>query len=152
MISKINSSNLTKPQKLFAVESVKSAILYNKEEESRRVEKVPEDYVDLSSGDNTDVSVQESAENDESQLFHVAYKPSKSHEFFTLLFSPGDEMMGHIKEKIQDYTVQTTSASADPSVPQRLDSTVDESVREHFYEMSNYHYVSVEGLHINQLI
>lgn len=151
MISRINSSSLTKTQKLYAVESIKSAILHGKDEEKNRtIEEVLDDFADLPSDKKKDLTSGETTENDDSLLFNAVYNPTVSQDFFELLFTPGDENMGNIRVNLQDYTLQRSvdNGSAVQTLPTRL----DEALREQYYEMSNYYFVSTEGLHINQYI
>lgn len=151
MVSRINSSNLTKTQKLYAVESIKSAILNSKDEEkSRKVEKVLDDLVDLQTNEDDDSRSGEASEADDSLLFKSVYNPTASHDFFDLLFTPGDENIGDIRLNLQNHILQLSADSSSSlyGMPVKGDNVL----REEYYEMSNYYFVSTEGLYINQYI
>jgi len=51
---------------------------------------------------------------------------------------------------LQNYSPHTSSLSS--VTMHGLKSTVDETMRESYYEMSNYFFVSMEGIHVNQYI
>lgn len=152
MVSKITGSNLSRTQKLYAVESIKSAIIFgNDEEKNRKVEKVLDETVDLGSQNDSDIISKETQENDDSLLYNSVYNATSSSEFFELLFTPGDENIGDIRINLQKYSLQPyfgrSSSLQDPSA-----AKIDDAIRETHYEISNYFFVSTEGLHVNQYI
>ena len=151
MVSRINSSNLSRTQKLYAIESIKTAILSgNDEEQNREVERVLDEFADIHSEDELDGSPKEVVEDDDSALYRSLYSPSSSFDFFDLLYTPGDENLQDIRMNLQNYSPHTSSLSS--VTMHGLKSTVDETMRESYYEMSNYFFVSMEGIHVNQYI
>lgn len=152
MVSRISGSNLSRTQKLYAVESIKSAILFgNDEEKNRKVEKVLDEIVDLGSQNDRDAISKETQENDDSLLYNSVYNATSSSEFFELLFTPGDENVGDIRINLQNYSLQS-SLGRPSSLQDSSAAKIDDAIRETYYEMSNYFFVSTEGLHINQYI
>jgi len=151
MVSRINSSSLSKTQKLYAVESIKSAILNeNEEEKSRKTESAPDDFADLSSDKDRESIKGETAENDIIHIYDSVYYPTFGPDFFNLIFTPGDEYIGDIRMSLQQYTLQSTSGNSASSHDRT--NYFDGVLRDQKYEMSNYYFVTTEGLHINQYI
>lgn len=151
MVSRINSSGLTKTQKLYAIESIRSAILNdNDEEKSRKAESAPDDFADLSPDKEREQTKGETAGNNKIPIYNSVYYPTFGSDFFNLIFTPGDEYIGDIRMSLQQYTQQSTSGNSASSRNRTI--YFDGVLRDQKYEMSNYYFVTTEGLHINQYI